>query len=536
MLIEKEMDSLMDCQRLPFMPDTPDDDLVLLHQYHVSETYPMHSHEFYEIFYVVKGQALHQINGSSQIVTEGSLVFIHPDDVHCYQLLNFSDFEFINVNISLALTAQAFLWMRIPVESATDPALPPSIKLTGPAHLEMRRRFTELSQMPSGPSRRRTFCALLPELLLQLFTRQGLDKAQVVPRWMADVLRQLDQPKNFICGLPALLSMTSYTQEHLTRSFRKYVHLSPTAYINQKRLGYAAELMVNSGATPPQAAQQAGFHNISHFYHLFHQQYSCTPLQFSAQYRDAQRSQSARLFDISHRAARECAQHNAVRVPLEKGLFAYYLDEGLAQIYLSLSHDVTDRDLNEASSCWDPRITPGATLHINGGNQALCDYVQIKFGRAPIWQAREFSLPRDRFVAHCKAALPDGIRLENGTDDSLPLCHEIAKHALPDASLQPLIQCAWGDCTPDQLLLLFYGETPVGFACMIDDSIPLFALLPEYQGRGWGFFLLCAAMERVFITGASQCYVTAAESAAVAQHLLHKLQFDETGHETVFLL
>ena len=287
---------------------------------------------------------------------------------------------------------------------------------------------------------------------------------------------------------------------------------------------------------PPQAAQQAGFHNISHFYHLFHQQYSCTPLQFSAQYRDAQRSQSARLFDISHRAARECAQHNAVRVPLEKGLFAYYLDEGLAQIYLSLSHDVTDRDLNEASSCWDPRITPGATLHINGGNQALCDYVQIKFGRAPIWQAREFSLPRDRFVAHCKAALPDGIRLENGTDDSLPLCHEIAKHALPDASLQPLIQCAWGDCTPDQLLLLFYGETPVGFACMIDDSIPLFALLPEYQGRGWGFFLLCAAMDRVFITGASQCYVTAAESAAVAQHLLHKLQFDETGHETVFLL
>ena len=108
-----------------------------------------------------------------------------------------------------------------------------------------------------------------------------------------------------------------------------------------------------------------------------------------------------------------------------------------------------------------PAHHAGATLHINGGNQALCDYVQIKFGRAPIWQAREFSLPRDRFIAHCKAALPDGIRLENGTDDSLPLCHEIAKNALPDASLQPLIQCAWDDCTPDQLLLLFYGETPV---------------------------------------------------------------------------
>ena len=82
----------MTCERLPFIPDTPNDDLVLLHQFHVFETYGLHMHEFYEVFYVVHGQAMHEVNGSAQVVGEGSLVFIRPDDQHCYRYLARSDF------------------------------------------------------------------------------------------------------------------------------------------------------------------------------------------------------------------------------------------------------------------------------------------------------------------------------------------------------------------------------------------------------------------------------------------------------------
>ena len=119
----------MDCERLPFVPDTPNDDLVLLHQYRVSETYALHRHEFYEVFYVLRGQALHEMDGSSQVVSEGTLVFIRPDDAHCYKGLNCADFEFVNVNIAGSLAAQAFRWLRIPQESFDRPKLPPSIRL-----------------------------------------------------------------------------------------------------------------------------------------------------------------------------------------------------------------------------------------------------------------------------------------------------------------------------------------------------------------------------------------------------------------------
>ena len=105
----------MTCERLSFIPDTPNDGLVLLHQFHVFETYGLHMHEFYEVFYVVRGEAMHEINGSAQVVGEGSLVFIRPDDRHCYRYLARSDFEFINVNIAPELTERTFSFLCLPL-------------------------------------------------------------------------------------------------------------------------------------------------------------------------------------------------------------------------------------------------------------------------------------------------------------------------------------------------------------------------------------------------------------------------------------
>ena len=64
----------------------------------ISESYPVHTHiGFYEIFLVVEGQAIHYINNSSQLISERSLVFVRPSDVHYYVALNRYDAQFIDV-------------------------------------------------------------------------------------------------------------------------------------------------------------------------------------------------------------------------------------------------------------------------------------------------------------------------------------------------------------------------------------------------------------------------------------------------------
>ncbi|MBL8992469.1 MAG: AraC family ligand binding domain-containing protein, partial [Spirochaetia bacterium] len=46
---------------------------------------PAHSHDYYEIFFIESGEGIHHINGRTQVLFRGSLVFIRPDrDVHAF--------------------------------------------------------------------------------------------------------------------------------------------------------------------------------------------------------------------------------------------------------------------------------------------------------------------------------------------------------------------------------------------------------------------------------------------------------------------
>lgn len=68
------------------------------HQFSVRETYPFHTHTFYEFFLINKGKGIHRINGSSVLLSEGSFVFVRPSDRHGYDFLNQYDLELINIS------------------------------------------------------------------------------------------------------------------------------------------------------------------------------------------------------------------------------------------------------------------------------------------------------------------------------------------------------------------------------------------------------------------------------------------------------
>ena len=64
-----------------------DTDTGCLYRYVKSENeyFRLHCHDYFEIFLIVRGNITHLINGTSQTLSEGSLVFIRPDDVHNFK-------------------------------------------------------------------------------------------------------------------------------------------------------------------------------------------------------------------------------------------------------------------------------------------------------------------------------------------------------------------------------------------------------------------------------------------------------------------
>ena len=70
-------------------------------QYHIinniENACPVHNHDFFELFIILKGSVIHNINGLSQILLEGSMVFIRPNDIHFYVKYGDSQNQLINL-------------------------------------------------------------------------------------------------------------------------------------------------------------------------------------------------------------------------------------------------------------------------------------------------------------------------------------------------------------------------------------------------------------------------------------------------------
>ena len=295
------------------------------------------------------------MDGSSQVVSEGTLVFIRPDDAHCYKVLNCDDFEFVNVNIAGEPGRAGLSLARIPQESFDRPKLPPSIRLLGAQHEEMQRKFLELSRMSPGPERRRSFCALIPEVLLLLFTRADMERTPVMPPWLTEVLQKLDESRLLHAGAaraPAHDALHAGAPDAVLSPLRAH----DAHGLHQPE---APELRGFAPCGPePCARRGRAARRLSQPQPLLSPLPPAVRLHAAAVFRAvsgrAERA-VALLAAISRRRGARLrglwrGAHSA-----GGGLFAHYASAGRTHIFLSLERDVSEDRLAEVFARWDPR-------------------------------------------------------------------------------------------------------------------------------------------------------------------------------------
>jgi len=270
----------MDAIKLELSPENCRSGCGFLHQHSVDETYPFHDHiGFYELFFVLKGKAIHFINGENKLLMRGSLVFIRPGDSHSYESFNKHDFELISVGFPTNEFEGACAFMGISTTLFTEGAFPPSIVLEGYELADVERRLLHIGLHTSPDERRLYFRGILPLILYRVLS-SGMKQSAAIPGSLRKLLDKMSDRDNFTEGLPRLLELSGASQEHLTREFRKHLNMTPTEFINQKRISYAAELMLRSTHEIIDICYMCGFNSLSHFYHIFKRTYGCSPKQF----------------------------------------------------------------------------------------------------------------------------------------------------------------------------------------------------------------------------------------------------------------
>lgn len=242
---------------------------------------PEHNHDYYEVFMIVNGSCVHKVNGSEQHLSEGSLVFIRPDDRHFYADEGNSGCEFINIAYASSVIKGAFSFLgdEICKDKLLSDALPPCVILSALEKDSLMDRYYRVTAVMSvnKASARILLQGLLIELLTQYFLGAWNNASTDAPLWFTALLKQMQKKDNFKTGLAKMYELSGRSRGHLNRTFRQILNLTPTDYINHIRLNYAKNLLLTTNLSIIDISLGSGFQNLSHFNHLFKENFGMAP-------------------------------------------------------------------------------------------------------------------------------------------------------------------------------------------------------------------------------------------------------------------
>ncbi|UVI29756.1 helix-turn-helix domain-containing protein [Paenibacillus spongiae] len=244
-----------------------------------------HDHDFYECFLVTEGTVYHVVNGVRQTLRAGTLVFIRPHDVHSYERYENEEVELLNINFRVSMMHSAFAYLGEGIDSAglTEAALPPS-RLLGTEDMRAILRYYERigGAYPGNKAEARAFARSMLTAILQLLVPARQDSGPDVPGWLNELLAEMRKRERFAEGTAAFYRLAPYTVEHVCREMKKHFGITPTEWINEQRLSYAALSLAHSEAGILDICMDCGFSSLSYFYKTFAKRFGSTPAQYRA--------------------------------------------------------------------------------------------------------------------------------------------------------------------------------------------------------------------------------------------------------------
>jgi AraC family cel operon transcriptional repressor len=248
------------------------------------EIFPLlHDHDYYEFFIIVKGSIRHFINKQEIVLKRGHLVFIRPADFHSYRPNGTDNCHFINIAILEKTINELFVYLGngMDKKELISSPFPPTILLTESELISILSQFEKLNMLPVFDKKRLN--TELRVILVNLFSNYfiGAQKSKNnLPDWLNKTIYELNKPGNFKTGMPALKEIACKSDEHISRSFQKYLRKTPTQYINELRLNFAANQIRFTNRKIIEIAFDAGFENQSNFHKQFKSLFKYTPNEF----------------------------------------------------------------------------------------------------------------------------------------------------------------------------------------------------------------------------------------------------------------
>ncbi|MFC6169648.1 AraC family transcriptional regulator [Loigolactobacillus jiayinensis] len=252
--------------------------------------YPLHTHQYFEINYMLRGHATEYVNGQKIVLSEGDVLLLDIGSQHRIDALDTNDLLinllFRDRNISLGLISQIqaaksilydFLINNVATDSKQQFIL---FKNIGNGNHEIQTTFdaliTEYYQQHEFADT--IIKSELTVLIAQLARNKQLpatvtSSTQKLAISLLDEIRQNYQK----LSLETLSNKYSYNKNYLSNLFHKVVGKTFSAALTEERLIHAREAIQNTTRPITTICHEVGFSNKSFFYNKYAKKFGCTP-------------------------------------------------------------------------------------------------------------------------------------------------------------------------------------------------------------------------------------------------------------------
>ncbi len=248
--------------------------------YSTTENFELHYHDYYEIFIAVSGKTVQVVNGKKQILPEGSMVFIRPGDVHTYR--KEGEFSFANLTFTADTVEKLSAYFGPPLHRLLAQKMPPTVMLALGDFTKTMKKLNTLNTVGLGDKEMMTLrMKLVLSQLLAIFLE--FDKAanrETLPVWLAALADRIKNPDYMSMTLSDMAAFSGKTKEHISRSFGKHFGMTVSTFVNEQRLNYSANLLLNTNLPVLDICYTAGFQSVSWFYRTFQRKYGQSPAAF----------------------------------------------------------------------------------------------------------------------------------------------------------------------------------------------------------------------------------------------------------------
>jgi AraC-like DNA-binding protein len=256
--------------QLWYLPELSD--LELLSGCYRQRTFPWHFHDTYCLSLQEQGHETIAFTDQTLHVRPGMILIINPSEAHSNYNLTPAEWRYRSFYVPVAL-------LRSVAGSVGPPPYFPAKLLDDPA---LFQQLTHVHQQLAAQGFSPANQSLLEQALRTLVRRYGQAAGGgVSPTFerLPHVLALLDQQLGRKLSVAELAATAGLSRFHFMRTFAHATGLTPMAYLTQRRIR-AAKQLLQAGASPVEAALETGFCDQSHFARHFQRLVGTTPGQY----------------------------------------------------------------------------------------------------------------------------------------------------------------------------------------------------------------------------------------------------------------